>query len=286
MNTSKPTNKSNTNPAVADRVFTFLRVFATVPEITSTMAKYAGFKAKDYEEGWQLLCNVSRYTEGGKSSTSDIDGALRELDEWDDVSFRRARAALHRLHPAQEAFVFQNLEAMHGPQAVVGVRIFLDRLDELESSTERAATKDADHAALATLAERGFDAAERARVRKLVDLAMSAPDLEALLASGGVPTQDNLDKLAAWYEDWAETARATIDRKDLLVRLGVSKRRRVGRGASASNSEVPATPVASPIATPIAPIASAPVAISAPSAVNGMSNGASNASPVAVTPIA
>ena len=41
------TNKSNTNPAVADRVFTFLRVFATVPEITSTRAKYAGFKKKD-----------------------------------------------------------------------------------------------------------------------------------------------------------------------------------------------------------------------------------------------
>lgn len=32
--------------------------------------------------------------------------------------------------------------------------------------------------------------------------------------------------LRAWYKDWAQTARAVIIRKDYLIMLGLSKRRR------------------------------------------------------------
>ncbi len=46
--------------------------------------------------------------------------------------------------------------------------------------------------------------------------------------------------LRAWYEDWSETARAVITRRDHLIRLGLAKRKKAAKrspGAASEQSE-------------------------------------------------
>ena len=104
----------------------------------------------------------------------------------------------------------------------------LSRLDALESSPEREATRDEDRKALETLAARGFDAAERARLADLVRRAQTAvfPTELPVAEESSNTRQEALRELRAWYEDWPETARAVIKRRDLLILLGLAHRRR------------------------------------------------------------
>ena len=68
----------------------------------------------------------------------------------------------------QGEFVLKGLAPAKGIAAVLSVSDLLDRLDALETSPERKATRKTDRAALDTLAKRGIDAKERARLRALV----------------------------------------------------------------------------------------------------------------------
>jgi hypothetical protein len=120
--------------------------------------------------------------------------------------------------------------------AILSIATFLDRLDALENDPARAATREADRAALARLAERGIDAAERARLRALVKTAMRAttdapaptppraPSTPAAPAELPVDQAESLRKLRAWYDDCSRTAKALIKRRDYLIALGLAKR--------------------------------------------------------------
>jgi len=44
--------------------------------------------------------------------------------------------------------------------------------------------------------------------------------------------EEHVAALRAWYEEWSEIARATVTRRDYLIRLGLAKRK--------SNNEQPA----------------------------------------------
>jgi hypothetical protein len=190
----------------------------------------AGYQPKDHSEGWSLLkrsCGFFEEAEGAMhDETAD---AVKELDAWDEAGFRRARAALARLHPEQCEFVFRGgLKASQGLPAVMGVLTFLDRLDELETSPDRRATRKQDQAALATLAQRGFDDKERKRLRALVDVVQSSPEL---VDDDGADDarQQALVQLRAWFEDWSDTARSVVVRRDHLIRLGLAQRKANGK---------------------------------------------------------
>ena len=99
--------------------------------------------------------------------------AVRALDEWDELGFHKAHAALTRRFPEQAEFIFNDLTAAQGPGAVLAIMKFLDRLDVLEKGTGRDATHDADLKALELLSARGIDATERARLRDLIAVAQS-----------------------------------------------------------------------------------------------------------------
>jgi hypothetical protein len=116
---------------------------------------------------------------------------------------------------------------------VLGVATLLDRLDALEKSPERKATRKADQAALDTLTKRGISTAERARLRALVTTATTAAKSEedaSDAADDGVPNEALL-KLHAWYGEWSEVARAVIKRRDHLIRLGLAKRKKTAKGS-------------------------------------------------------
>ncbi|HEU4409997.1 MAG TPA: hypothetical protein VFS43_32380 [Polyangiaceae bacterium] len=211
------------------RVLTFLRAIGTSKSIRRLMVA-RGYTPNDHQEGWALLHKVSGFLTEDPPEEADVTvrDAIAELDRWDEDGFRLVRAALSRLHPEAGAFVLRGLGPATGAAAVLSVKNLLDRLDALESSPERKATRKEDRAALATLEKRGITPAVRKRLRELVGIAQSAGALDPYdPRPGEAATQqylNDLEALRAWFLDWSETARAAIKRRDYLIRMGLAHR--------------------------------------------------------------
>lgn len=228
------------------RVLQFLGGVGTSPFIRAALGHF-GYTDRDHEEGWSLLHRASGYQTATVEPAADRTAAdaLAELDAWDEPNFRLARAALSRRHPEQAEFLFAGLTAAAGPAAVLSVRAFLDRLDALAGVAEgrdhkTKGVKQADAAALKTLSERGITAEERARLRKLIAAAERGEKAAPPSARDTDEAEVRLEALVAlraWFDEWAETARVVIKRRDQLIRLGLAKRR-----AGATEEEPDPTP--------------------------------------------
>lgn len=234
---------AETLDATPERVIKFLRGTGTVPAIRAALAA-RGYTQGEHDRGWTLLHAASGY--GHEPAIgSDVDPAVRdaiaELDGWDEDLFRIVRASLGRLHPAQAKIVLDGLAPSVGPAAIVGVKLLLDRIDELAKSGQPG-----DRAAVHTLAKRGIDEGERKRLRALVEVAekgtaQSVPtDAAKAQAAKAAERHKALVELRSWYEDWSEMARACIKRRDRLIRLGLAKRKvPKKRAAKASTPAAP-----------------------------------------------
>jgi hypothetical protein len=214
--------------ATPAKALQFLRGVGTIKSARRAL-KLRGYTLQEQKRGWSLLHRVSGFT---SDESDDHDGdtaaAMAEVDAWDEPNFALADACLKHRHPAQHAFVFKDLRAARGAASLLSVTRFLDRLDALEGAPDREATRAADRAALATLAQRGIDAKERARLRALLAQA------EALSADDGASDDDELTPeemdqalrdLRAFYEEWTAVARLCVTRRDYLIRLGLARRR-------------------------------------------------------------
>jgi hypothetical protein len=216
--------------ATPARVLTFLRAAGTSKAIRALLTA-KGYTPADHQEGWSLLHRVSGLAEATPDLDTDVAvrDAMNELDNWDEDGFRLVRAALTRKHAAPAAFVLNGLAPATGAAAVLSVKNLLDRLDALEGSPDRQATREADHAALATLERRGLGAAERKRLRGLVQKAQAASPVDPTDATADEAAKQNyladLAALRAWFLEWADTARVAVKRKDYLIRLGLAKRK-------------------------------------------------------------
>jgi hypothetical protein len=167
--------------------------------------------------------------------------SILEIDGRDEDLFRLVRASVIQRHAAQAEFLLSGIGPDEGIASVLNVRHLLDRLDALEAGPEREATREADHATLATLATRGVTPRLRAELRDLVNAAQSA--------EGPVPSVEDAERLAAeqhralvelrdWYEEWSEIARVAIKRRSHLLALGLASRRgRPAAGAQPAGSE-------------------------------------------------
>jgi hypothetical protein len=167
--------------------------------------------------------------------------ATAQLDQWDGANFDRARAALDHRHPDQSAYVFDNLSAKSGAEAIGSVRTFLDRVAALRDGTDsaRTSTRDADKAAAALLATRRIvDADEERRLRALIADATSLAELPVIAEPDPTKRQQTARKLDAWLRDWRETARVLITRRDHQIRLGLAERRAPKAEAAASTESV------------------------------------------------
>jgi hypothetical protein len=215
------------------RSLTFLRGVAKNPAIYSSLAA-AGFTKDEYQLGWKLLHKAAGYSPEAVAAPARTPAAaaMEELDAWDEDGMRRIRRALGRFHKEQEAYVFAGgLTSSTGPAAVVGVGLLLARLADLKDGKDRKGTRKEDHAALATLASRGFDAGELARLSKLVATAQSVGEPESLRE----PSTDGLEALSAlydWYKDWSDTARSVVKKRAHLISLGLVKRRSPKKGVA------------------------------------------------------
>lgn len=217
--------------ATPDKVTRLLSGIGAVATIRTLLAE-AGMTDQAIIEGRDLLF-ACLAAPRGVSAAQDTDdaraqrAAKAELDQWDEPSFGRFGATLTRHHPGAEAYVFGDLSPSTGDAAVHGVATFLTRIDALEagSDPDRQATKKDDKKAVELLATRGLDKAERARLRKLVNVALgptaTLPDATQTPAA----RVEALTKLREWYDEWAATARAVVKKKGYRIRLGLASRK-------------------------------------------------------------
>jgi len=205
------------------RALTFLCALARGRDLAALLAK-AGYGASDHDEGWTLLRAVAP-SPAPPAPDDDAKGrdAFAEVDRWDNAVLPRCKAALDRLHPEQSRYVFANLKAQDGTASLGATLTFLARLDALEGDPARAATRDADHAALRTLEKRGVTPEERRRVAALVGY---CPDLPSSGPPADTERNAELVALKRWYDDWAATARSVVHRRDQQIRLGIAQMHR------------------------------------------------------------
>lgn len=225
--------------ATPQRALAFLAGVARNPDIQRLLAA-RGWSLADYEEGWSRLRGSLGYASGTPQSPvrTLASEATEAIDAWDEPTFRIAQATLRYRYPGQHAFLFAgDVGPVRGVGAILPVVRFLDRLDALERGRGRPkATRQADAAAVAALAKRGIGAAERKRVRALIEQASQAEGLAPADSRPRPPTappeedddahQAALLALYHWLHEWSELARITIRRRDLLIRLGLASPRR------------------------------------------------------------
>ncbi|WP_437645984.1 hypothetical protein [Sorangium sp. So ce362] len=242
-----------------ERATKFLMGIGAVAAIRTLMAG-AGMTDDDIIEGRALLLDVlAAPRKTGASADTDDARAQRaatgELDQWDEPNFARYAAALRRRFPEVHAHVFKDLAPSTGTASVQGVATFLARLDALENGAapDRAGMKQSDKKAVAFLATRGLEKAERKRLQGLVDVALGPTS--PLPAPTELPEaahrREALVKLRAWFDEWATTARAVIKKRGYLIRLGLANRK-VRQRKPAATPPSPGKPGATP-SSPAAP---------------------------------
>lgn len=216
---------------VPQRALAFLRAVGTSRIIRAALLG-RGYTADDHREGWKYLHACAGFSEDPEEMDAEepvVRDAIAELDAWDEPGFRIVRATLERRFPEQAEFVMKGLKPATGAAAVLSVERLLDRLDALESSPDRKDSRKEDRAALDVLGRRGIDDTKRKQLRQLVMTAKSVAPLArvdpAIAMQEDAARLEALGNLYAWYREWAEVARATIKRRDHLIRLGLASRR-------------------------------------------------------------
>lgn len=211
--------------ATADKIPKFLRTLGTNVVIRALVAQ-KGYTEEVHRQGWAHLHAASGYAQAEIAPTIDkgVRDAIVELDNLDEDLFRVVRATLVANYPAVAAVVLEGIGPSTGPEAVVGVKALLGRLATLGKSKNKD-----DKAALALLATRSVDDAERSRLGALVAKAESTPHVvpvdEKAKAAVEAKHLAALIALRAWYEEWSEIARAAVKRRDHLILLGLAKRK-------------------------------------------------------------
>jgi hypothetical protein len=188
----------------------------------------------DIEEGRKLLLEALAVPtvappEADTQEAKAQRAAVAELDNWDEPHFRKFKATLERHHPDVAEYVFTNLTASRGPQAVMGVATLLARIDALDSGSDpsRKATATADKKAVELLATRGLTDHERKRLADLVQVALGPTSPLASLPPDELAKtrRQKLLALKHWHNEWSAVAHADIKKRAYLIRLGLAERR-------------------------------------------------------------
>ena len=214
------------------RALDFLRGVGSTPAILRLMTR-AGYTTAAHAEGQRLLANVAGFVQERQAfrtliSTTNTE-AMNELSAWHKGVFRRLRATVTRFYPAQAETLFANLELSADVDATLVAKLFLERLHALEGGQTKGAGRGS-HAVVKMLAERGFGPHEIKRVRALIEVSDAPPSLEPdPTAEESAAKREQrlgmLRDLRAWYDDWSETARTVLVRKDHVIRLGLARRK-------------------------------------------------------------
>jgi len=200
------------------------------------VAALAGYTDEEHALGWALWLYLVGFQQALPAPppppNPEYDDAVAKLDQWDGPHFERTRAALERLHPEQNEYIFNGLKAGTGPASIGAVNTYYNRVVALRDGTDpaRAATRTADKAAIDTLAARNiFNADVAAYLRGLLDIATAgqtdAPAPVVAPEEDDPAYQAKAAEFDEWLTDWRRTLRNTVTRRDYLIQLGLASRR-------------------------------------------------------------
>lgn len=214
----------------------FLRAASIKSEIMELLIGL-GYSDAEHKQGWDLYLRMLGYMGAASkppatsAKTTDQLSALTEIDRFDEPAFRRATAALSRLHPERYAYMFgDGLSPKTGPESVGSVQVFLDRYVALRDGTDpgRADKREADRAATSTLESRHIvtPAIER-HLREQIEVVKQAalPRTPAVVSASEESLQNAAQAFEVWLRDWRTTASAGMFRRDYRIILGISRRR-------------------------------------------------------------
>jgi hypothetical protein len=232
--------------SIGDKAIRVLRLLLGLrnQRVASAMALY-GMREEDVDEGWKLLQALRGVRLGIRPIGAADVKTIEEIDAWENRWFPVADATLSRRFPAVQARLFMNLSQTEGPEVVVSVGTFVDRVDEMAKADGPYGPEGPK--ALELLATRGITKGVIEQARTLlgtlrkVQPPAPAPSREEQQAEAARAE----DALWAWYLEWSRIARTAITNRTLLRQLGFL----ADHGAAAPGDEPP--PPAGP--GPIAP---------------------------------
>lgn len=201
-----------------------------------------GLSDEELQSGWGMYAALHGFTTGSEArpatSQTAAAEAINRIDGWDAPTFTATRAVLTARFPPVLAFLFENLEASEGVQAVVGAARFLDRIAALREGKAPGIAPELGQQAVALLEARKLtDATREAELRGWIATAqLGARPEEVVPAPEMDPRRrDVAASFIAWLHEWREIARVAVTRRDYRIALGISQRRR------SDNEEPPAT---------------------------------------------
>ena len=202
------------------------------------IAAQAGYTEEEHKLGWALWLYLVGYQQAAASPppppNPEYETAVAALNQWDGPYFERTRAALQRLHPSQNEFIFNNnLRAGTGVDSIGAVNTYVERVITLREGTDpsREATRAEDKAAVDTLVARNIFSSEieaylQGLLAKATTGAAAAPEPEPIPDNDDAEYQAKAAEFDAWLVDWRRTLRSTISRRDYLIQLGLVSRRK------------------------------------------------------------
>ena len=225
--------------AVAVRAFQFIKAVSNNPSIRAALAQ-RGYNATIHREAWENVIKAAGFgkTPDAPLAKPEEAAALATIDAWDEPNFEIAEVALAPM-PEQQAYLFNNISAQKGPPSVGVVEIFLARLNNMETGKDRPkASRKKDQEAVAKLALRGIDEAERKRLSGLIEVAKGLGEVVTGDTSkiDAEKKEQREAKIATWYyfNEWSTIAKRVITRRDYLIQLGLAKRKKGSGGEAPS----------------------------------------------------
>lgn len=226
-----------------------LSTASLVPRIRSLL-EARGYTIEEHLDGWRMHLYLTGLNQPWADTTTPflIMEAMDALDQWDNLHFGLAHAALDLRYPSQSAYLFENIAAKEGSRSLEGVHAFVERYRSLKDGTDpnREESRVADGEAMALLERRGIiDGIIEERLRGLIEEATSlAPPLRDFQEEAAYKEMARLYHI--WLEDWRATARLCVTKRRDLIRLGLAKTRRRKTPAPAksgsSGAGAPSTP--------------------------------------------
>lgn len=207
----------------------FLRTLSVRREIMLLMIAL-GYSQKEHDAGVAMYMDMMGFKRSDSArpepvaTTNEQRQALLAIDSFDEQAFRRADAALTRVHPEHREQMFgSGLKAAQGFESISTVTQFLDTY-----AAWRGSRNAADKAAARLLEDRGIINPDKEReLRAMIQTVKTLADVPQTPASP--PSEEELQvaamKFIAWLKDWRATASAGINRRDYRLALGIGSRR-------------------------------------------------------------
>lgn len=225
------------------RVFRFLSGLGLQSVIRTYLDVKAGYNDDIHDDGWNKLNKAGSFRKKKTGVVSEAhQKAIVTIDAWDEPNFARAKAVLEFQFPDQYEYLFEDLEAAQGAEAVRTVETFLDRVDALHKGSDatRQTSRKKDRDAIQRLIDRKIISPEIIKdLREQIAVVKSSTSEPTSLAEIKLEEEQKASflDLAVWYAEWSQSAHAVVKKRSHLITLGLAKRRSSKEADAADNDD-------------------------------------------------